>query len=92
MLCVSTVLLYGCSVVAGAPNITFSGGLGGGALFNCLGALYVTGTNSNPAGNHSLDIKASTFIFDASRSSPVYGSSDTVTPESLTTQFFIKYL
>lgn len=79
-------------MVAGAPNITFSGGLSGAVLVNCLGALYLTGTNTYPAGNHSLDYKASTFVFDASLSSSIYGSSTTITPESITTQFFIKYL
>lgn len=29
--------------------------------------------------------------FDASRSSSIYGNSDTVTPESLKTSFFIKF-
>ena len=29
--------------------------------------------------------------FDASRSNPIYGSSETVTPESLSTKFFIKF-
>lgn len=92
MLCVSTVLLYRGSVVAGAPNITFSGGFSGARLANCSGALYETGTNTAPAGNHTQDYKGHTFVFDASRSSSIYGSSTTITPESLSTQFFIKYL
>ena len=29
--------------------------------------------------------------FDASTSNPIYGSSETVTPESLSTKFFIKF-
>lgn len=77
---------------AGLPNIT-----GGFTLFQMLsldtasGAFRVTKGNSpygsRVQGSHSDE----TFTLDASRSSSIYGNSDTVTPLSLSTKFFIKY-
>ena len=78
-------------MVAGLPNITGSTRLYSypaeevdtGALYREDGAGYVD--NSIGQG------KFYRVNFDASLSNPIYGNSDTVTPLSLSTKFFIKY-
>ena len=66
------------------PNITgmiraFSGATGA----------FESQTGSGTWGGSTTTITNN--ILNASRSSSIYGSSETVTPESLSTKFFIKF-
>lgn len=75
-------------VIAGLPNITgsTSGARNGGE--NVTGAFYTTGSVSTyGGGRYHMGIVA----FDASRSSTIYGKSNTVTPLSKKCLFLIKY-
>ena len=54
------------------------------------GALSVS-TGSNYGGAADASIRAPHITFDASRSNNLYNSSNTVTPKSSTTLFFIKF-
>ena len=74
----------GTAIAAGLPNI--SGGIGGVRDF--AGAFSQTGTSVTYAWNDALTYYAD---FSASRSSSIYGSSSTVTPQSFTAQYLIKY-
>ena len=84
----------GCSVDAGLPNIT-------GFLDNSLhqsgtkatsftGA-YTASLNSSKMYGDSGYGTAFDVTFNASNSNGTYGSSDTVTPKSVSTQWFIKF-
>ena len=74
---------YGQAVEAGLPNITgyiefrtyASNGITGGAIYSSTNTIGATGQVTATSGS-----EARRFIFDASRSSSVYGNSDTVTP------------
>lgn len=76
----------GTTVEAGLPNITATGGfyenLSVGDLKDRLtGAFYVNANNQTHTGNGaSTDSDNPTLDFDASRSNPIYGASDTVQP------------
>ena len=77
---------------AGVPNIT--GTIHFNGMSSCgvySGALYPS-SNKIGAYLHSIE-KADdpSMCFDASRSNSIYGSSDTVQPNSLTVRFYIKF-
>lgn len=62
---------------AGLPNITSSTSMTGALLHDGSGAIYGTGSSRNR--DDVLDIWGTNVInFDASRSNPIYGRSDTV--------------
>lgn len=79
----------GTSHSAGLPNITGKiypkPTIGGGAEGAFYGISY--GGASGAAEGTGVFVTG----FDASRSSAIYGNSDTVQPKSLTTRFIIKY-
>ena len=60
-------------------------------FFFFFGAIKITqgGNENNLAINSNAPLY--NLDFDASLSNPIYGNSDTVTPLSLSTKFFIKY-
>lgn len=70
----------GETVEAGLPNIT--GGMSG--LYNEMrgesNALYYDETNNATKSTSAAWEKGKTLYFDASRSNPIYGASDTVQP------------
>lgn len=76
---------------AGLPNITGTVGIRPTLGFaGTTGAFYAT--NQNGADNYAQSGTANALTgFDASRSSSVYGNSDTVTPTSQSTLLCIKY-
>lgn len=56
------------------------------------GSFYHTGTTTRMTiGNGSNDTSIKGFGIDASRSSSIYGNSDTVQPPALTMRYYIKY-
>ena len=71
---------------AGLPNI--EGNIGIGANWNPTGAIYLSSEWQKRA---SPGYSAQLLAFDASRSNPIYGSSDTVQPPSLVLLPIIKY-
>ena len=93
----------GTTIEAGLPNITgkwwtqwnnqvkgFHGLTAEGAFYNSYSETSsrpgrITAEDSSNAGTKGYP------WFDASRSNPIYGNSDTVTPLSLSAKFFIKY-
>lgn len=88
-------------MAAGAPNI--HGGIsqdcnsnnGNGLIWGywgCFSAYSASGNTAryNPSGDRNNNHKHIDFY--ASRSSSVYGNSTTITPNSITTGFYIKYL
>lgn len=75
----------GTTVEAGLPNITATGGfyenLSSGDLKNRLtGAFYANANDQTHRGSASSDDDNPTLDFDASRSNPIYGRSNTVQP------------
>lgn len=69
-------------VEAGLPNITGSGQMRCYSTVSCHGAFEDIGGNG--AGNGTFnDDKYLNFNFDASRSNPIYGNSDTVQPQTI---------
>ena len=85
MSCVSSI-----SIEAGLPNIT--GRTTGYAVQNGSGSGALTSTVT-----HGANLWGSVFTYiaslslDASKSNAIYGTSDTVTPLSLTTKIVLKY-
>ena len=76
-------------VEAGLPNITASASFGDGLELKTInGAFYNAGSGSNAtgAGNGT----PSNLGFDASRSNPIYGNSDTVQQEQIQYPYFIQ--
>ena len=79
----------GTQISAGIPNIT-------GTIITIgatLGGLIAAQTSTNwtskfGSGTHNFQ----TVTFNATGCSQVYGSSDTVTPNSISTGFYIKYV
>lgn len=79
----------GASVAAGLPNITgwslsdhdFIGG----------GAFYSSGTQNNLGLKGGTDSDNDRSMFDASRSNPIYGASDTVQPPAIKLIPIIRY-
>ena len=84
-------------MVAGIPNIEGTAGpfrsLFSQSGHTSLGALSVSNeiVVTMAANGDARDGFNRNVILDASRSNSIYGSSDTVTPLSLSTKFFIKY-
>lgn len=81
----SSTHVAGTTVEAGLPNITATGGfyenLSDSDLKNRLtGAFYVNANNQTHKGSGNTDSDNPTLDFDASRSNPIYGASDTVQP------------
>lgn len=78
---------------AGLPNITGSGALGTAANYNvsnCEGAIYRDGINKKYQETNGSN-NGDTTYFDASKSNPIYGSSTTVQPKSMTVKYYICY-
>jgi len=88
-------------VEAGCPNITGEAEFGSitnvsypTVVATAEGAFYSSRTDSARVANvgtNSVPGYNNRFNMDASHSSTIYGSSETVTPLSLSTKFFIKY-
>lgn len=76
---------------AGLPNITGTFTQYTWDDSQVSGAFYEEVLNETGCGNSSSDRKWSKNILDASRSSKVYGNSDTVQPAALTVRYIIKY-
>lgn len=77
---------------AGLPNIV--GRMGGTVTLGSIqeGALYKDSSNHGIYGNlNGSSGYTSRYAFDASRSDQIYGNSATVRPESIATQFLLKY-
>ena len=84
-----TTKAIGTYVEAGLPNIKgdwnsaqYDGG------WNSAGAIYGVKNNSREYNSGSSGMRA---YLDASRSSPIYGKSETVQPSSFIVNYFIKY-
>lgn len=86
-----------CSQEAGLPNINGeanaqNNGYGFIHIYdnNSVTGCFKAGTSQNStwAGTNRVGYSLG---FDASLASPIYGNSDTVTPLSTATQFFIKF-
>ena len=75
---------------AGLPNITGKCGFLGLTSYSTIGGAF-TKTETSATGAFTAGDTKSLGVFDASRSNTTYGSSETVTPLSLSTKFFIKY-
>lgn len=71
----------------GAPNIT--GQMNGSDNMWADGAFYIGG--SHGGGEHRGAHDYSTFYFDASRSSSVYGAASEIRPVNFAINYFIKY-
>ena len=78
---------------AGLPNITGYIGVAIGDWNGAGGAFYNSGTagTSKTVGASLGETHTSSKIFDASRSSGIYGKSSTVQPASFTVNYIIKY-
>lgn len=87
----------GASVAPGLPNITGKVGQGNDSMFSsefCKGAFQSSGENSgvkNQASNTWRPIDSGYATFDASRSSPLYGHSETVQPAAIKLIPIIRY-
>lgn len=71
----------GTTIEAGLPNIT--GGFkayGAVALQSLSGAFYATGALARQAGGVNDNKERTEYVFDASRSNSIYGTSNTVQP------------
>jgi hypothetical protein len=77
----------GASVGAGLPNITGSFSLGPAAAANADGAFYNTNADISGSGDWDTDKKVN---FDASRSSSIYGNSETVQPPAIRVNWCIQ--
>lgn len=79
---------------AGLPNITGSIGVANGEYNLANGAFYDNG-NAGRSKTHGASLEDEYFtsvkVFDASRSSSIYGKSSTVQPASFTVNYIIKY-
>ena len=83
--------LFLIRIEAGLPNITGSARLYKAEWYNADGALFMHGEINS--GNTAAENRAArgTLKLDASHSSSIYGSSETVTPLSRSTLMLIKY-
>ena len=80
-------------LAAGLPNITASWieNLGYIVDYKCVGAISTTNTNDgSPSANASIDYDGGTMHFDASKSNPIYGASNTVQPPSIVGLWVVK--
>lgn len=76
----------GTVMEAGLPNITgwiCGGWMSGSGSFQNAGYVYASGDGRGYPSSDSC-------IFNASRSSPIYGRSTTVQPPAVTVRYFIK--
>ena len=78
----------GSTVEAGLPNITATGGYYeslsvGDFAARLTGAFYANTNDQTHTGSEATDDDNATLDFDASRSNPIYGASDTVQPPAL---------
>lgn len=85
----------GTEHTAGLPNITgswkeFFGGLDSNPA-EFTGAIYLANTNAGSVGNNMSTTVGQYAHLDASRSSAIYGNSNTVQPPSVTMRYIIKY-
>lgn len=81
-----------CSVEAGICNAT--GDCSGFHVFNTrpsVGALYSRNGWNESIGNARGTGTYTHIYLDLSLSNPIYGNSETVTPESMSCKFFIRY-
>lgn len=76
-------------IEAGLPNITGSFDEWGGQI-TYSGSFYA-GTSKNQNYAKRSEYTTYTSMFDASRSSSIYGNSDTVQPPAIIVNYFIKY-
>ena len=82
------------SINAGLPNITGDFkilGQDSALQASGSGAFYRGSAFNNYANYHNPNVTMYSVGFNASRSSSIYGSSDTVTPTSLTCVTCIRY-
>ena len=77
-------------VGAGLPNITGEFGANEASGDYASGAFYISNTN-NRLGSGDSDSDNDTVVFNASRSSKIYGASTTVQPNSTRVLFIVKY-
>ncbi len=78
----------GTILQAGLPNITGSFKHRGGNS-SASGAFYLSGTSN--VANYDTGSTDSSFYLDASRSSSIYGNSNTVQPPAVVVNFVIRY-
>ena len=78
-----TNVIYGGTTETSAENANPQGSLVYRGDLR-IGSYSASPGNGAKLGNYGLEV-------DASLSNPIYGNSDTVTPLSLSTKFFIKY-
>lgn len=77
----------GTQIAAGLPNISGSWAAGSGSTAS--GAAYISGTRSGEGGGGGGT--DNNVVFNASRSSSIYGNSTTVQPPSQVVHLCIKY-
>ena len=75
---------------AGLPNITGHFASATGKIYSTDGAFTTNGTVKGQL-NGSYNGNLGKGYLNASRSSSIYGNSDTVTPNSLTCNLIVKY-
>ena len=86
----------GQSIEAGLPNIKGQYNAPMSALSFCTAGTYsgafTVGTQLGPTFQNQWYNAGGyvSFIFDASRSNPIYGRSDTVQPPSVTVRYYIR--
>jgi len=77
---------------AGLPNITGWGQLNDDIAFqNAGGALYLSNSYARDVASNRSGSQNHNINLDASRSSSIYGNSNTVQPKSVESKFIIKY-
>ncbi len=80
---------------AGLPNITgnFAVGIGGSALGvrSSSGAFYSGNKNSGTGASNGAGSAGNLFVFDASRSSAIYGANSTVQPPAIKCRVKTRY-
>ena len=82
----------GASVAAGLPNITGELVYWGGTEFLGSGAFVSSGkTDQWGLGGPVTDKDNNSALFDASKSNPIYGASDTVQPPAIKLMPIIRY-
>lgn len=80
----------GMTVEAGLPNIEGMVYYGHGYLANATGAFYRGNPGSLPRTTDGKVESDYNLIFDASRSNPIYGATDTVQEEAIQYPYFIQ--
>ena len=82
----------GNTIEAGLPNITAETTTNNESTSdeNCWGAFYSSSNTSLWYGDNIHWSGIRNLAFDASRSNPIYGASDTVLPPAVTVRYFIK--